>query len=184
MPYSQTIARPYAKAAYAYASDNGKLKSWSAFLESAERFCADEKVKVHLTERGFFAQLENWLDQYLTATRTSGLEQQERNFLRLLDAHERITILADIAREFRHLRNASEGICEARVYTAKPLHDEAVKRIRAFLAQKTDRKVTVTIEEAPDLLAGVRIEYDGLVIDQSAKARIAEFGRKIEESRK
>lgn len=184
MPHSQTIARPYAKAAYEYAVASGKLEHWSVFLDTAGRFCTDEKVRVHLPERGFFAQLESWLNQYLGATRKNGLDRQERNFLRLLDAHDRMTILADIAREFRRLRYASKGICEARVHTAKPLNDTQLKKIRAFIARKTDKTVTITIKEAPDLLAGVRIEYDGLVIDQSARARIGEFARKLEESRK
>ena len=186
MSYARTIARPYAKAVYRYAVDegNGEVKKWSFFLDTAARICGDEAVRRHLTDRGFFGQLESWIDRYLLNARKSGLTRQEKNFLTLLEAHERIAVLGEIAREFDHLRHASEGTCKALVHTAKPLDNEQIENISAFLARKTGKKVAIETREAPELLAGIRVEYDGLVIDQSAKGRIAAFARKFEDSRK
>ncbi len=186
MSHARTIARPYAKAAYRYAVDkrSGEVEKWGFFLDTAARICADEAVRCHLSERGFFGQLENWIDRYLLTARKSGLTRQEKNFLTLLRAHDRMAVLGEIAREFHHLRHASEGICEALVHTAKPLDNEQIENIRAFLARKTGKKVAIETREASHLLAGIRVEYDGLVIDQSAKGRIAAFARKFEDSRK
>ncbi|WP_272946039.1 F0F1 ATP synthase subunit delta [Vibrio mexicanus] len=40
-----TIARPYAKAAYGYASDNGAVEKWSEMLAFAKEMSAAKELK-------------------------------------------------------------------------------------------------------------------------------------------
>lgn len=182
MSQSETIARPYAKAIFAQAGQADRA-TWQAFLAAAAAMLADEATVAHLKAPGFYQVLCQWLDEYLQQQRGKGLSTEERNVLQLLHDNHRLAVLPEIYQQYVQWANAETGVCEAVVYTAKALTDAQKIAISKKLTEKTGRKVELQIEEDPSLLAGVRIEYDGLVIDQSTKGRIAQFARNLDDLR-
>lgn len=182
MSQSETIARPYAKAAFEQAGQNHR-ENWEAFLAAGASMLANESLINYLKAPGFYPEFTQWLDEYLTKNRGNALTQEEKNFLQLLHDNHRLAILPEIYQQFVHLINLEKGVCEAIVYTAQPLTTEQEKAIVKKLSEKTGRKVELLVKEDKDLLAGVRIEYNGLVIDQSTKGRIAQFARNLDDLR-
>ena len=64
---------------------------------------------------------------------------------------------------------------------AQALSSAEEKNLQILLQKKTGRDVVLDIHEDATLLAGVIIEYDGLVIDQTLRGRIAEFAQKLDD---
>ncbi len=183
MSQAETVARPYAKAAYEQALAAKNVADWEEFLTVAASAMSDDAVTARLMAPGFIAQLRDWFDQYLKNKRESGLSAQEGNFLQVLSDHNRLDVLPEIARQFANLKHQTSDVCEVNVYSAKKLTKAQNDSIKALLKKKTGQDVSLTVKLSPELLAGVRIEYDGYVIDQSMKGRMADFARKLDDLR-
>ncbi|SUO96015.1 F0F1 ATP synthase subunit delta [Suttonella ornithocola] len=183
MSQSETIARPYAKAIFEQTVNKQSQIQWQEFLTAAADFCQSEIVLARLFAPGFYDEFVNWLEQYLVSTRDSKLTKEERNLLHILRENDRLSVLPEIALKYDQLLNESEGMLEATVYSAKSLTSDEEKKISLFLEKKTNKKIVLKVKEQPSLLAGLRIEYDGLVIDQSTRGRIEQFARKLDDLR-
>lgn len=183
MSQLETIARPYAKAAYELASEKGNIAQWAQFLAVAASICCDESVARRLNAPNFLTDLQTWIDEYLQHSRGQGLRGEEKNFLQVLEEANRLNVLPQIESEFQQFVAKADNLCKATVYTARALSKPQQQKIADALAKKTGQKVSLEVIEKPELLAGVRIEYNGLVLDQSAQGRLADFARQLEESR-
>lgn len=181
MAQPQTIARPYAKAIFALASNDSEQQQWQHFLQVAAELVGTPDVMQHMHTPGFIAQLHQWLDDYLQQAQQRGLNAEEQNFLRLLETHGRMAILPEIATAFTTLTSASQNRCIAHIKSAATLDEQAQQTLVSALEQKLGKSVVLEIEEAPELLAGVMIEYDGQVIDQSLRGRLQQFARKLDD---
>lgn len=181
MAQPQTIARPYAKAVFSLADSDAKQQQWQQFLHAAAELTNSPEVAQHLRTPGFIAQLEQWLDEWLKQARKEGVSEQERNFLRTLEDHGRVSVLPEIADAFTELCSQSHNTCIVHVKTAAQMDDAAQKALSDSLAKKLGKAVALEVEEAPELMAGVVIEYDGQVIDQSMQGRLQQFARKLDD---
>lgn len=181
MAQPQTIARPYAKAIFGLADSDAKQQEWQQFLDAASELTASPEVAHHLRTPGFSVQLEQWLNEWLKQSRKEGLSEQEQNFLRILEEHDRIVVLPEITQAFTELCSQSHNVCIVQVKSASAMDAAAQKALADSLEKKLGKAVALEVEEAPELMAGVVIEYDGQVIDQSLQGRLQQFARKLDD---
>lgn len=181
MAQPQTIARPYAKAIFALTKSDADQQQWQQFLNAAASLATAPEVVQHLRTPGFAQNIEQWLAEWLQSERQSGLTDQEHNFLRLLEEHARIPVLPEIAAAFAVLCSQSNNTTIVHVKSAQPLKDQECEALSALLQGKLGCAVELEIESAPELLAGILIEYDGQVIDQSMQGRLQQFARKLDD---
>ena len=184
MSQSETIARPYAKAVYEKATAEEKTEQWQFFLTALAQVTGDAEFSKRLGAHGFLAEFQSWLEEFFQATRQSGLSSEEKNFLNVLHENNRLQVIPEIAQQFEVLLNEGKNRIPVTVYTAKSLTSAQKQSIIAFLKKKAQgRGLLLKIIEKPELIAGVKIEYDGMVIDQSIQGRITNFARKLEDLR-
>lgn len=181
MTESITVARPYAKAILANASDSKAKQQWQQFLHTAKVVMQVPEVLEHLALPEFLSQLKNWLEQLLKKQRKHGFYIEEKNLLCLLEENGRIAILPEIADVYDELFYAQSDVCIVRITSAQTLSPSEEKTLQALMQKKTGRDVVLDIYEDSALIAGVIIEYDGLVIDQTLRGRIAEFAQKLDD---
>lgn len=182
MAQPKTIARPYAKAIFGLSGDDSAAQAqWQTFLDAAAKMVEEPEIISSLNHPGFFSELTAWLDEYLKNTRNNALSEQENNFLRLLEEHDRLTVLSEIAATYAELCSASNDTTIVHVLSAKALSATAEKALGKTLQDKLGKAVQLEIEEDPSLIAGVVIEYDGQVIDQSMRGRLQQFARKLDD---
>ena len=181
MAESKTVARPYAKAILANAGDDKAQQQWRQFLHTAKAVMQAPEVPEHLALPGFLPQLRSWLEQLLKKQRKHGLYAEENNLLRLLEEHDRIAVLPEIADVYDELFYAKSDVCMVHITTAQALSPAEEKTLQALMQKKTGRDVVLDIHEDAALIAGVIIEYDGLVIDQTLRGRMAEFAQKLDD---
>lgn len=164
-----TIARPYARAAFAEASKAGRLREWSEALDAAAQLIADARMQQllgspHVTP----AQLA----ELVTDVAGPRLGEHGGNFVRTLAQNRRLGYLPEIARLFRELKDAAEGVVDVTVTSAAPLDEAQKKALAEALAGRLQRRVRLHAELDPSLLGGAVLRAGDLVIDGSLKARL------------
>lgn len=60
----------------------------------------------------------------------------------------------------------------AYVRSAKKLGDAEISRLKSMLEKKLSKTVELKIQEDPDLLAGLRIKINDMVLDNTARSRM------------
>ena len=174
---AQTIARPYAKAVFGRAADKKQQQQWQQFLTLSAALVADVDIKKRLGLPNFMVDLVQWLDQWLQEQRQQTLTQEEKNFLQVLQDQDRLMILPEIAQIFAELVHEQDQVCAVYVQTAHELDEESEKLLKATMVRKIGRDVEMTVSVNPELMAGVLIEYNGQVIDQTLKGRLSDFAQ-------
>lgn len=164
-----TIARPYAKAAFAAASADARLAQWSDALSVAAQVLSDERVKALIgSPRVTAAQLA----QLVTGVVGSGLDEQGRNFISLLAENKRLTFLPEIARVFSALKDEAEGTVDVSVTSATVMAGSEQANLEASLEKRFGRKVRLHTQVDPSLIGGALVRAGDLVIDGSIKSRL------------
>ena len=102
MSQSLTLARPYARAAFAASRNDGRAASWSQALAFAAQVAADPRVQALLSH----PQLSN--DDAVALLATDGADEELKRFIGLLADNHRLVLLPEIAGLFEQLR--AEGI--------------------------------------------------------------------------
>jgi F-type H+-transporting ATPase subunit delta len=171
MAESQTIARPYAEAAFKWAREHDALPAWSDALD---------RLAAVVAASGAFDLIGN---PNLTTEQVTGLiadtagelSGEQRNFLSMLVDNDRLAVLPEIAEGFRHLRHQFEQVLEAEVTSAFPVTDEQAAEIRSTLEAKYGKKVDVSTQVDPELIGGVSIRIGDEVHDASVRGKLAQL---------
>lgn len=94
------------------------------------------------------------------------------NFLKLLTEKGYIRHFSDCCKAYRSLYNRDHGILEVNALTAAPLTDELKKKLTDKLATITGKTVELQCRVDPEVLGGVRLDYDGKRVDGTVKNRL------------
>lgn len=171
-----TIARPYAEAAFARARESNQLALWSEMLG----FLAAMVTEPELARRIDDPKLgRESLESLLLEIAAGRLNDEGRNFVRLLVHNRRLPVVPEIAAFFEKLKNDSEGTLEVHVASAYALQEKQKKQLADALKQRLGKEVHITAEKDPALIGGVRIRAGDLVIDGSVRAKLRELANEL-----
>ena len=164
-----TIARPYARAAFAEARAEKRLGPWLDALNVGTTVVQDARVQnllgdPHVTP----AQLAQLVIDIAGAT----LEQHGKNFVQTLAENRRLGYLPEIATIFGELKDAEEGIVDVTVTSAAPLDQQQQLTLSEALARKLKRQVRLHCEIDKTLIGGAVLRAGDLVIDGSLRTRL------------
>lgn len=171
MSEANTIARPYAQAAFEVAQKQTDLKGWSAVLKTLSDLLANAEVKaVVCNPRVKQSELEA-----LMLELAGKLNKEQSNFVRVLVQSGRLEVVAEIAAMFEALRAEAEKSAQVTVSSAFALNEEQQQKIAAALKVRLgcDIKLSCNVDKA--LLGGIVIRMGDKVIDGSANTRLAEL---------
>jgi F-type H+-transporting ATPase subunit delta len=164
-----TIARPYARAAFEEARNNGGLAPWSQALQAAALVVKDPRVAGLLDDpRVTPQQLAQLVDEIAAAP----LGEHGANFVRTLADNHRLGYLPEIAELFDTLKDDAEGVADVTVTSAGALDPVQRERIAAALTRRLKRKVRLHCETDPALIGGAILRSGDLVIDGSLRTRL------------
>jgi len=171
MSEANTIARPYAQAAFEVAQKQTDLKGWSAVLKTLSDVLANAEVKVVVCNpRVKQSDLEA-----LMLELAGKLNKEQSNFVRVLVQSGRLEVVAEMAAMFEALRAEAEKSAQVTVSSAFALNEEQQQKIAAALKIRLgcDIKLSCNVDKA--LLGGIVIRMGDKVIDGSANTRLAEL---------
>ena len=172
-----TIARPYARAAFAHAQASKDLGSWSKLLGAAAIAAADPRVarligNPHVTG--------DELVDLLGGLSKQAAGEAGKNFLRALAANRRLALLPLIAAHFEKLRAEVEGVVDVEVVAAREIAAPQQKKLEAALAKRLGREVRMHTRIDDSLIGGAIVRAGDLVIDGSLKGRLERLGSALQ----
>jgi F-type H+-transporting ATPase subunit delta len=170
MAEASTLGRPYAKAVFELARDEGKLADWSALLKGLAGAVADKQVAAAIGHPAIGrGQLAEVLIQAMGAKATD----QAKNLLRLLSEYGRLKLAPAIAGQFETLRADHERRVDVQIVSAAPVDAAQQKALVDAVKKKLDRDVNVEWKTDPSLIAGAQIRAGDTVIDGSISGELA-----------
>ena len=175
---NNTIARPYAEAAFEVASEDGNLAGWSAALETAGAVIADGQVVSFLATPALTSEQRlQFLVELLASlnsdnTVLAGGDAKGTNFIKLLLEYGRVAVLPEIAEHFEILKANVENTVDVVVTSATALSDDQRQAITKALTARLGRDVRLQTEIDESLIGGAVIRAGDIVIDGSLRARL------------
>ena len=166
MSQALTLARPYARAAFALARDTGKLAGWSDALGFAARVAADPRVAALLGHPRLGR------DDAVALLAPEGAEATFADFLGLLFDNRRLPLLPEIAGLYDELRFEAERVVKAKVTSAVILPLAEMEKIEAALKRRFGRDVEIETAIDESLIGGAVIDAGDVVIDGSLKGKL------------
>ena len=178
MADNNTIARPYARAAFEFAGEHNDLASWSAALDAAKSLLADGQVTKFLAnpalsdeqKLGFLTELFQSADGNKSVL--GGGNDQGSNFLKLLLEYGRVSVLPEIAEHFDALKAAVENTVDVTLTSAARMSAAQEKTVVTALEKRLGRSINLTTEIDENLIGGAVIRAGDVVIDGSLRARL------------
>ena len=95
------------------------------------------------------------------------------NFLKLRE-------FSGCCEEFTRRYNVDHGIVEAVVTSAVKLKEEQMEALRAKLEKTSGKKIHLTQKTDPTVLAGLRVEMEGIQLDGTVQGRISDISKRLE----
>ena len=77
--------------------------------------------------------------------------------------------------------NADHNISEAVVTSAVALTDSQINALKSKLSTMSGKKITITAKIDPKVLAGIKVELDGKLLDGTVSGRLSGIKRKLDE---
>ena len=171
-----TLARPYAKAAFAYASEQNATDAWSNALQLLSAAVQDEAFSAYLNRPELTPA-----EQVGLFAKVLGNEQTEAvsNFLTLLADNGRLALLPEIDTEFEQLKSQNNNTVDVVIESAFPLDSVQEQKLAHALEKRLNSAVKITVEVNPALIAGVVIRAGDQVIDDSALSKLEKMRTRL-----
>lgn len=172
---AMTIARPYAKAAFAVAKAADGVSDWLAQLgtlrDVVKALVQDKHINdPHLSGDHMFALCMACLPKADAAFQA---------FLRLLIAKRRLPVVPMILKWFEAAYMQDQGLCEVIAESAQPLDATYVDRLSKQLEQRIKREVRCVNTVNPKLLGGVRLRVGDHVMDATLRGRLDQLRQQL-----
>jgi F-type H+-transporting ATPase subunit delta len=171
MAESNTIARPYADAAFKLALETQSLGAWSDALSRLSSVIRAPEAQTLISN----PRVPTAAIGALLGDAAGQLSREQRNFVQLLAENDRLSVLPEVASQFEEKRNRHEDVLYVRVTSAYPLTEQQIEDIVIILQDRYGCKVTGVADVDTDLIGGVSIRIGDEVIDASVRGKLAQL---------
>ncbi len=164
-----TVARPYAKAAFARAQSASRLAPWSGALARAAAAIDDPRVRALVgNPRVAPAQLAGLIADVAGL----GADDDGKRFIALLVENKRLALLPEISRLFDAYKDEVDRVVDVSITSAAPMAEAEQAKLGKALGGRFGRTVRVHTAVDPTLIGGAIVRAGDLVIDGSLKAQL------------
>jgi F-type H+-transporting ATPase subunit delta len=171
-----TVARPYARAAFAAAREQGRLAEWSRWLGNARSVVLSAEYRLLESSPGVAtAQLE----ELIAGICGADLDAQGRALLRLLTENGRLDFLPEVALQFQALEAEARNVADVEIVSAAALGEVQRERLAAALRVRLRRDVRLQCTVDPALIGGAVVRSGDLLIDGSLKGKLERLATEL-----
>jgi len=171
-----TVARPYAKAAFDFAVEQGAIENWHEMLEFAAQVEQQSDIRSFL--KGALNR-EHSLKVFLGVCGEQ-LNENGQNLIKILASNDRIHALPEVARLFAELRADYEKEITVEVTSAVELSDAQQQSLSAALEKRLERKVKLNCSVDAATVGGLLIKAGDLVIDGTLRSKLARLANTLQ----
>ena len=167
MSQALTLARPYARAAFAIAREAGSFASWSDALAFSARVATDPGVAALLGNPNLGRA------EAVSLLMPDSADAAFGRFLELLADARSLSTLPEISGLFEALRAEEEKVVKAHVTSAAELSADEIEKLAVSLRKRFGREVEITTAVDASLIGGAVIDAGDVVIDGSLKGKLS-----------
>ena len=172
------VAKRYAKALLSLGQEDGNFEQYGRDLEDFSLFCKGHKEVIDVIANQIFS-LEDRRNILKVLLEKSPYSSVIKNFLNLLLDKNRIGDIHQITDHYERLTDEISNIARADIVTARPLREEAQKRLEKVLGDLTSKTIKIEVEEDENLIGGIVVKIGDLVLDGSVKAQLEGFNESL-----
>jgi F-type H+-transporting ATPase subunit delta len=172
----ETLARPYAKAAFELAQGENALARWDDMLGLARAIVEDESMAKLLESPDIG---DRQAATVLADIGADAFDGRFRDFLTVLAFNGRLPLLPQISGLYRGLREEAEKRLSVRVVSAIPLDENQSARLREALASRFDREIELENEIDAAVIGGAVVYAGDQVIDGSLRGRLQKLSNSL-----
>jgi F-type H+-transporting ATPase subunit delta len=172
----KTVARPYAKASFEVAKEQGQISQWADMLNVLASVTQEPKLRKALENPAFSAQEKA---NALADVCGEAVTDSGKAFLLALAENNRLALIPVISELFTLFKLNYEKAVNVKFTTAFELSAEQIQALVDSLSKKLDRTVNLTSETDASLIGGVVIRTGDLIIDGSVRGKLAKLSEAI-----
>ena len=171
-----TIARPYAKAAFLFAKEQGALDKWEKMLDLAAAVAGDATMRAYLDQ----PELDDSAKVSAFAEVCGDeLDESGRNFVAQLASNKRLSLLPVILELFHELLAQEQRFTDVELVSAFEMDDAVADKLVAALKKRLGTDVNVTSSVDASLIGGVLVRAGDTVIDGSVRGRLTRLAEQL-----
>jgi F-type H+-transporting ATPase subunit delta len=163
-----TVARPYAKAAFDYAVEQGAIDQWLEMLVFAAQVAQNETMASHLTG-GMSNEQASALFINVCGEQ---LNSNGQNLIKVMAENQRLLVLPQVVTLFSELKAEYEKEVSVDVESAVELNADQISSLSAALEKRLARKVKLNCNVNSEVVSGLIIKAGDTVIDGSIKGKL------------
>lgn len=173
------IAQNYASALLSIAIDDNKVIDYQKEVKELRKIIHDNPDFLLLLDSRFLTidERKEEVDKILI-----NFSPDVVNFVKIIVSHNRVNYLEDILQAFNTLCNENQDIVEGLLYSAFPLDEKTLEKIKKKISQIENHEVDLITRIDPTLIGGVKVVINSHVYDGSIKNQIEKM--QIDLSRK
>jgi F-type H+-transporting ATPase subunit delta len=175
MSSQQTLARPYARAAFESARASGALADWQRKLDFAAA------VAAHPDVRGLVGnpRLEAAALRALFLPEGEAADSAFAAFVGLLADNRRLVLLPEIAAIYGEFKREHEKVLKVTVRAAVAVDAGLAESLKAALKRRYQREIELESVLDPAVIGGAVIDAGHEVIDGSVRGRLDRLSQAI-----
>lgn len=175
MSDSTTIARPYAEAAYDYASEHGKVEDWRKFLQALALTIENS----HIVQTAEVQSMKESCD-FITKILSGMFDKNQENFVKLLIENARLKFATDIFNQYQYIADQKQRRFKAEVVSASTLDSAQLAKLKQKLEAKYNGTVELQCSVEPALIGGLIIKVGDEVLDASIRTRLSKLSQSLQ----
>lgn len=176
MKHFTSIARPYARAAFASALDKKNVDAWSALLKLAAKII-NEKSMQDLLKNPCVDKMVAY--ECLLEFCKAAIFPFGKNFLKLMAVNRRLLILPEVEHLFERYKAEQAKEVTAYAISAVPLTKIEEQSLIKVLSERFQSHIKLDHHTNKDLIGGLVVRVGDLVIDGSIREKLKRLRAKL-----
>lgn len=164
-----TLARPYAKAAFELAREEGKFQQWGEALNALAAAVKSPELAGLISHPSLF---KDDLADALSKGLGDALGREAAALVKLLVDNKRLPAAPFIAEQYDALRAEAESRVDVEITSAAEVPAAQQEQLTSAVSKRLSRRVVVSWKTDGSLLAGAVIRAGDLVIDGSISGEL------------
>lgn len=164
----KTIARPYAKAVLEIAQEDQSFDKWYSFLEFYSLASKDKRLRYVLSGVLSSDQTMSILSELFQGY----IDNKSHNLLKIMADNKNLLALSELYCVYDELFKNLSGKTDVFITSALPLNDNNKTKLLNALEKKLGKSVNIFFEVDNNIIGGLLVKYNDLVIDSSVKNKL------------
>lgn len=166
-----SLARPYAKAAFAFGQEHKSSAEWATALDNLAMIVEVPEMAQLL--RNPTVSIEQKTD--FVSECAGNVSEPVKNFIKTLADNHRLLLLPAIRDLYNEYKSEAERRMDVHITSALPLDEKQRERFTQALSKRLDRDVNLICSTDSNLMGGAVIRAGDEVIDGSARGKLEQL---------